>query len=90
MLLHLYTLYMRNNPCKHLCGGVQAYNIDTYSCIHTYIHTHISTYRHKLIFTHTKICVVCRSHIAVSGTTLPEEQRFNLIQFSNGGKIIKL
>jgi hypothetical protein len=44
--------------------------------------------------------MLCRSHIAVifsittfgisiSGTTLTEGQRFHLIQFSKGGKIIK-
>ena len=46
MLLHLNILYMRNNPYKHLCGGGQAYNIDTYSHIHIYIHISVHIYIH--------------------------------------------
>lgn len=68
---------------------------------HTYIHTHISTYVHTHIFTHIQTCMLCRSQITVifssttsgiskSVTTLAEGKRFNLIQFSNGGKITKL
>jgi hypothetical protein len=65
---------------------------------HTYIHTHMSTYVHTHIFRHVQICMLYRSHITViftsttsgiskSETTLAEGKRFNLIQFSNEGKI---
>jgi len=68
MLLHVNILYMRVNPHEHLCGGGQAYNIDTYSYMHKYRHisvhtyiyaTYIHTYIHTYTFLHIKyVCYV--------------------------------
>lgn len=56
MLLHVNILYMRVSPHEHLCGGGQAYNIDTYSYMHKYrhIYQYIHTYMlHTYIHLHS-------------------------------------